>query len=438
MSHDADGRLAPDKRGWLRPAPWLDPELAWHLQRPALQVLLLWMGIGLVVFFASMYFYTGSRSEHRALYYLLVFLPFLLFFLWRPSLWQMLAGSMAMRLTLVLCVVAVASSFYAPTPFEVSALYDNLRYAILVLSFLALLFCLQSACPGYLRLLWVAVLLAAVASSIWHSAGYFMDLGGLHIGPRMDPGLSYISNPGPLSHFFVVGALIAFAFALRASKARNTVVLLAAGFVCLVPVLLSQSRGPLLAFGVALLILLLVERRWMMTLVALIFGGLATLVIASGMVDYRDMADMKNIETRLAIYKVTLERVAEHPWLGHGWAESNRVEVPGARDYAHPHNTYLTVWFHGGLVSLGLFLALLFFACREFFLTANRSSEVLAAFAVLVSFMVGSLVSTRAVFTNPDQGWLLFWVPVAVLGVLELVRKKRKEIGMHSQGGAAE
>jgi len=206
-------------------------------------------------------------------------------------------------------------------------------------------------------------------------------------------------NPNHFAAYVNLGAVIAFLFlleqarreadtpSLRAALGRvlqtafqSRPLLAAALMACLLSVAASASRGGALALALTLLILLGAGLRGARTPLLLAALGLAAGLVgwalsAGGELLWDRLVNLDpasafspGIEGRLLAWSWTLERIAERPWLGHGYggflslfehARDERFPTSGPWDYAH--NTYLELAVELGLpAAAALALAVLF------------------------------------------------------------------------------
>ncbi len=200
------------------------------------------------------------------------------------------------------------------------------------------------------------------------------------------------------------------------------VVTLAMSTALIVGVLLSLSRGALLALGVAVIWHGLTQRRHIPVLVA---GGLltlaVTLVVVSGDAAARvdDTVRAKsniaafNVETRLDAWKAAVELTSEHPVVGVGpgnfgfyyFEKSGRP--PGTFGLRVVHDAYLDVAAELGLTGLVLFLsflAIVFVRASA----ARRARHGPPGLAVAVR--TGLVVAAVASLTLSEQYFPPFWV----------------------------
>lgn len=383
-----------------------------------------WLGLATLLFLGTIFLYTGNASDHRDLYYLFIFAPFLFFLFWRREVWQALLPSRIVLITLLLATLGVVSILYTPE-LGVSEFYDALRYSLLIVTFVFLLAVLRASYPRYL--LWVAqgLIVFGTVAAIYFTTGYFIEEGGIQVGSRMHPDGGYVGNSIPFGQLMAVPILIATALALRAPRRLHVLLLVAAAVICLVPLLLTQSRAPLVALAVALVALLVYDRRWIATsLLSVVIAALAG-VLLFAQSDYRDLTDATNIETRIYLYQETWAQSMDRPLLGHGWRAPDNIFLE-QRDklYGHPHNDYLVTLYRGGFVALAGFLALIGYALWIVLRQRDRPVEVLIALGLIIFYITTILFTKRWFYTNPNAAWIWFWLPLAMLIPYELEQRR--------------
>jgi O-antigen ligase len=173
--------------------------------------------------------------------------------------------------------------------------------------------------------------------------------------------------------------------------------------------LLTQSRGPLLAFVPAFLLVLLIQARrsghwrWSLALGAAVClgGAVATATLHGAMLArftsiQQEVAGFDHgdpdgsIGERLEMWRTALCAFAEHPLAGIGvdrYADYARAEVAAGRSdpaiarYNQPHNEYLRALATGGLPMLLLVLAVFGLALRHFARWLDHPDEAIAGTA---------------------------------------------------------
>lgn len=385
----------------------------------------LWLLIALSVYVSSIYFYMGSESAHRKIYYIAIVLPFFVFVAWRPSFLRTLKHSRIMLLTLTMACLAVASVFYGDRYNLTEDLYDGVRYGLLILLLMALFSYLAVIDKRYPTYFVAVVGLASAVSAAHFTTQYFIDMGRIAIGPRMDMGIGYASHTIRMAELFAVGALAALAQWSRSTDHRMQTLWLGCVALSVGPMLLAQSRGPLLALVCAATAMCCLQRRWwtIASVMGIAVGMGAILLLLD--IGYRDFSTVSSINVRFAIWKGAISDILQNPVLGVGWIDMANISTEVRGRFHQTHNIYLSVLLQGGVIGFIVFLALL---VRGLFVGATKldsAPEFAAGFLILVFFTVNGLVMTRWIYDNPALAWLQFWIPLGLLVIGELNDRRR-------------
>jgi O-antigen ligase len=218
--------------------------------------------------------------------------------------------------------------------------------------------------------------------------------------------------------------------------------------------LLTQSRGPLLAFAPAFLLVLLVQARrsgrwrWSLALGALVClgGAVATATLHGAMlarfssiqheVAGFDQGDPDgSIGERLEMWRTALRAFAEHPLAGIGvdqYADYAQGEVAAGRSdpaivhYNQPHNEYLRALATGGLPMLLVVLAVFGLALRHFARWVTHPDDTIATtatagLAIVVLYLFCAL-GESVFYRVMSQSFFFFLVLGLAMRVGYLVR----------------
>lgn len=251
-------------------------------------------------------------------------------------------------------------------------------------------------------------------------------------------------DPNELAAVLVVGVLVSVAVALnRAAAPALRMASIGAAVLSVAGILLSLSRGGLIAMGVALLAGVAVAGRWRALM------ALLTLTMAFATVSYyafyaspaaRERVTQTNGNGggsgRVDLWRVAGRMINDHPIHGVGTdnfqiSSVHYLLLPGALTRAvyivdkpkATHNMYLQVLSEEGFIGLGMFLAMIGFslrcfqrAWRRFRATADRDMEILtyALFIGLVGFLAASIFLSEE---YSKQLWLLLALGPALLRV---------------------
>lgn len=350
--------------------------------------------------FIAGYFLLPMAAGHRRVYYFLV-LPAVLL------LWRELAGFYRKNLLagLLLCYTGyMLATLLWSADFAIKPALETVGYAISVLSF-----CLVS---GYLwatqgkrmdrfahRATWLAAAAALVSIIAWYAANPFP-------ASRLEPlGVMHHQNKSASAYGVFLVLCMHYAFGERGRDNRAAYALL--GLAMLSLVLFTQSRTALAATCVGLLVL--VGYR---ALVVVALGGVVSwALLAANPQDW--MHRVNTFSFRPGIWERVVQDMQGHWWIGHGYLVDPRVEAYG-KVFSHAHNSYLASLRDGGLVGLGLLLAILAVAAAWAWRLYRLRGERIYL-ALLLFGMTAIAMDYDRLLVHPKEIWLFFWLPVALI-----------------------
>lgn len=359
-----------------------------------------WFAIFLAAFICG-FFWAPTTKSLNNFYYLFLLLPMVIFYgVSDGRIARSKQFASAYRWFFVFVAVLMVSSL--ANGIDPGALSKQLLRVLYVIGLLlAVNVAVQRSASLQQQLVPVIMLVISLASVYclyqWHSAPSEDD-------PRMQ-GYGITQNSvrlGVIYGFACVVAVIAFLKGEdKASWAYLITILLTAYIV-----VLSQSRGPLLAVAISTGLALLVirgRRAWLLGAL-LVFGGI---IFAS---EYQDSRIFTADSWRMKIWPVVINKIALSPWLGYGLHAAEAVEVGRAR-FEHPHGGYITTAFFGG----GLGLAALLMLIATTVLSAFKQPSLRPCLVLLTFGLVYMLFDGSRLFYHPRELWLVFWLPMAYL-----------------------
>jgi O-antigen ligase len=190
--------------------------------------------------------------------------------------------------------------------------------------------------------------------------------------------------------------------------------LAAVGLCALAFILITGSRGPVLATAAFLLVFGLAVTGWRGVLAGAVLLGAALVAVFVLFGPDWVLHQLNRPSHRLPIWEVALARIAERPLLGHGVANH---AIFGDPYFTFPHSLYLSALYYGGVVGAALLLAILCGALRRAALLADRRWRAFAL-ASLASPMVFGLTDLGQPAVGPSELWYVLWLPVgAAIGL---------------------
>ena len=113
---------------------------------------------------------------------------------------------------------------------------------------------------------------------------------------------------------------------------------------------------------------------------------------------------------RIDIWLSSLDKIVEcGVFFGCGFAESGELVIESGEVFLHPHNIYLMHLLNFGIFGLMSLMTLLFWLVIRGF--KCRSVMVFG----LVASLIGLMFDGKDLLTNPNEIWLLFWLPVVLV-----------------------
>jgi O-antigen ligase len=169
-------------------------------------------------------------------------------------------------------------------------------------------------------------------------------------------------------------------------------------------ILLTQSRGPVLALAGTILFFLVQYRniRSFSILAAFIF------VVA---LDHTMLSrSFDTVFFREAIWKTVFHAALDHPLFGYGYLTSVKVHAMN-QIFSHAHNVYLEIFFLGGIVGLLLQSALILGTLQRAW--QHRQSATMRMLATILVFgLLCFCTDGSRLLETPREFWMNFWLPL--------------------------
>jgi O-antigen ligase len=175
-------------------------------------------------------------------------------------------------------------------------------------------------------------------------------------------------------------------------------------------ILLTEARGPLLAAAVGALVIGLGGPWRGRAFFALVCLSVALHREPESWRRHQVSVLMdRGLHDRPAIWRRTLELIAQRPLFGHGLAAN--LDQPGA---SFPHDLALGVLFYSGAVGFALFASLLVTVARRL-IRMKAGAERLWLTALCANALVAGLTDLGQITKGPGALWLIFWLPVGLV-----------------------
>jgi len=371
----------------------------------------------LLIFFIIGFFCIPERSLiHRNFYYIFIFLPALIIFLRDHSLKTVTHENLFLFILLFLLYMALSLGWSEHRTWN--ELFDTTRYILLILSFpLVITLALRNGGWQIDDLLWWSMLGISIVALITIITFYTNNSFPYD---RLEGLGRTVSNPTTNANMHGLFAIIGLTFLVQNRKRvdlflpAQTITLLSTFILCSY-VILTQTRGALLALIVATSLLLILNKKWKaILLLALI--AVATIASIELSESIRGLFE-RGPGTRPYIWLESLRLVAEKPLFGHGVAteiEFRFLFNGDTRTYGNPHNIILYILVHYGLLGLFLWSILSLYAIRSATYIGN-TTKIWSLIVILVYCLTAMMFNSRAILASPNAVWLLYWFPIGLI-----------------------
>lgn len=372
--------------------------------------LLAWAFGGLWVFVTA-FLWSPSRDGLEAIYALGVFIPVLFVLSWSRMALYFRCGWYFFLATAYSSYAAL-TTLWAAEPdvgyftLQVVVLFVWLYGVVWVLS-------LKQMDVGLLldRLIVVGILVGISMLAVFYLKNDFSS--------RLE-GWSVLRNPNLVGAAF--GALTLFAYLkwLDTKGFKGGAKYFSALVLLIIPMVMSQSRGAMLAL-IVVAALALFYRQPSRAKIALHLLGLGVVVLL--ILIKRDevlvvFSSRLDDGDRLTVWTEIFSRaVSEHFWFGIGLEKEGRIIIPDIDVFNHAHNAWLDVFYRTGFVGLLLALAHLFYLLNKF----SSSKQLLPLYLWLLYGCLTAMVDSRGFFWQIDARWFMYWIPAGLITGLQVL-----------------
>ncbi|QVW23828.1 O-antigen ligase family protein [Pseudomonas hormoni] len=232
-------------------------------------------------------------------------------------------------------------------------------------------------------------------------------------------------NPLLSSHLF--GFFCAYWLSLSMTCKRPQILWLSipAMAIMFIAVIATGSRTPLVALSLAALWLGFIcwNRRSIVLLGIMLVGGASVIALFSNMIFGRGDS------YRFEIWQMVLNKIAEHPWIGHGYDASLNVDPGVGYMLAEPHSFALGVLYYVGILG---FIPWLFF--QAWGLLSSWRHRVQPLFIIASTWLVfgigAGLTEGGGIISRPKEHWFLLWIPLALIAALSINQRAGRLLAM--------
>jgi O-antigen ligase len=383
--------------------------------------------IAYTVFFLGFFFFPSSKS-HDNFFYIAVAFPFLILIFMKKVALRSFFSSRIFLLSTIFLVYMFSTLFWSDT-YQPSDISKYGRRVLYVLIFLGVTIHLVQTYPHFIQrmlelLCWTAAIFAV---------GYIVFYYSQHPFPQSRLyGFGQLSNPIMASSVYGIASIACIYLFQQQHTVKTKLLYLGVSIVLFLYILLTQSRGPLLAWGITIFGWTILESfphgkgegryHHKLRLVLLLICALG-IVLFIRYPDFFKSRIFRSNVPRLEIWEQSLSQAKNKPYFGHGLNADTRVILSGSkiknRLMLHHHSVYMTTLFYGGVVGLFLLIALIGLAIRQ----GLTRTVKLQKFLLTCMLLFGALcivTDGNTLLRHPKPVWIFFWFPVALIAASEL------------------
>ncbi|MEF9672973.1 O-antigen ligase family protein [Pseudomonas sp. PCH446] len=297
-------------------------------------------------------FFLESRNALTSFYIGLFGIPSLLMLCLRPREIKTLLGEPIIAGFLALCIWLCLSLLWSPPENPDFGMMKIPLQPLMLFAGCAML--LQYRSEALKPLMLCAATIALVATII-DLVPFLRD----YVPGHRMVGAGAFTNPLLSSHLF--GFFCIYWLYTCITSQRMSVLWLSvpATAVMLIAVIATGSRTPLVALALSILWLSIVSRnrRALVMITGMLLGSALILLL------FPEVLGDRGSSYRLQIWQVALARIAEHPWIGHGYDSELRIDIGIGFLLQEPHNFALGVLYYVGIIGMIPWAFILIWAC---------------------------------------------------------------------------
>ncbi|MGK9066716.1 O-antigen ligase family protein [Stutzerimonas chloritidismutans] len=363
-----------------------------------------WAIAGLFLYLAAFYFLDSSGQ--KTLFYLLVGIPGLLLV---PRLLELYRLKSVELITLgAFLIYMSATSLWSGT----STIDDALKYSMYLM---CLLLVIDAAARQDITvdhvLNWLLVV-GAAAAVVYAIAlfGRLDNSANLALGRFSFEKMAGWGDDNPISSAIVLGLTVLIAWWRFPVSARGKQVLLVIlMLLCFVMILLTKSRGPLVALGgvLALMSLYRRAREDLVLWASLIFFAAVGLVLFDLAGPLAERFAQPNY--RMDIWSAAFSQIESDILIGQGFGRDADIMIRPGVVVTHSHSSFIEIVRVGGLLGGALAVALLW----AVFVRRDALPAATGIFIFWFVFGIGCLSTNgRLPLIRPTIEWFAFWLPL--------------------------
>ncbi|MFL1492899.1 O-antigen ligase family protein [Pseudomonas antarctica] len=381
--------------------------------------LVLWiLPIGLLLLLSSLFYVTNRNVMHR-FYYGFFSVPTLLLLCLRPREIKELLREPLVVAFLAFCAWAMTSVLWSPEP-----IYDSNLFKVPLHTFMLFAGCglLLHYRNDLLKPIFFSAAFIALVVSLCNLVAFVK---GFEPGMRMIGGLGALDNPLLSSHVFGFFCIYWLYVCITTQRLRVLWFSAPALAIMTATILATGSRTPLVALTLAALWIAFVSRnrRSALMIVTLVLGAAALLLF------YPESITERGSSFRFELWTLTLQRIAEHPLIGHSFNADLSLVLANGFQLVEPHSFALGVLYYVGIIGFIPWVFMLGWGLYKGL--KERAQPLFILGSALLAYGIGAgLTEGGGILSRPKEHWFLLWIPLALLAGLSIAQRRRSLLRM--------
>ncbi|MGY2375775.1 O-antigen ligase family protein [Pseudomonas sp. SDO524_S393] len=384
--------------------------------------LVLWiLPIGLLLLLSSLFFVTNRNVLHK-FYYALFSAPTLILLCLRPREFKELLREPLAIAFLVFSAWALTSLLWSPEPTADTDLFKRPLHTFMLFAGCGLLLHYRN---DVFKPVFFSAAVIALVVCVFNLVAFVKDYSP---DMRMIGGRGALDNPLLSSHVFGFFCVYWLYVCITTRRLQVLWFSLPALAVMTAAILATGSRTPLVALVLTVLWLALVNRnrRSALLLAAMVAGAAGLLLF------YPELITNRGSSYRFELWTMSLQRIAEHPWIGHSYDSELYLTLSQGTELREPHSFALGVLYYIGIIG---FIPWIFMIGWGFYKSFKERAQPLFILASsLLAYGIGAgLTEGGGILSRPKEHWFLLWIPLAIIAGLSIAQRRRSVLRLPVQ-----
>jgi O-antigen ligase/tRNA A-37 threonylcarbamoyl transferase component Bud32 len=384
--------------------------------------LVLWiLPIGLLLLLSSLFFVTNRNVLHK-FYYGFFSAPTLLLLCLRPREIKELLREPLVIAFLVFCAWALTSLLWSPEQHPDTDLFKRPLHTFMLFAGCGLLLHYRNE---LFKPIFFSAAVIALVVCLFNLVAFIK---GFEPGMRMIGGRGALDNPLLSSHVFGFFCVYWLYVCVTSQRLQVLWFSVPAMAIMTAAVLATGSRTPLVALTLTILWMTFVSRnrRSALLIAGLVVGAAGLLLI------YPELITSRGSSFRFELWSMSLQRIAEHPWIGHSYDSELYLTLADGNELREPHSFALGVLYYVGIIGFIPWIFMLALGLFKGFKQRAQPLFILASSLLMYGIGAG-LTEGGGILSRPKEHWFLLWIPLAIIAGLSVAQRRRSVLSMPVQ-----